>query len=233
MLWIPVDSCCDRYEYVNVIWQSFGSAYIIRKMERAESATVKEKAEYLEYLSGPEWANVKNISLKARALEAHFGIKCSRQRLSKWMKPDKKAEIEANAGTFASSSKHTSAATRVKPMKRAVSQTHVKFEKELCVILYKELGRRNLSLEFIAERANELHLANYSDFKPPGRPGQLNGTFGVAYCRKMLKRNGWAFKRVLGTKKPVPAHVFQVAGVPVYQEDADDGSDDDDAQSTG
>ena len=96
-------------------------------MEKAESATVKEKAEYLEYLRGPEWENVKNISLKARAFKAHFGIKCIRQRLGKWLEQNKKDEIEANAGHFSSSRKHTSGATRVKHMKRAVSQTQIKF----------------------------------------------------------------------------------------------------------
>ena len=106
-------------------------------MERAKVTTVEERALYLEHLEQPQWSKA-NKADQAREIEEHFGIQCSRQKLRKWLK--EKELIKKNAAMYKSTSKHAPSASKVKPVKRLISEEQMKFEAEHCENMYKQVG---------------------------------------------------------------------------------------------
>ena len=118
-------------------------------MERAKVTTVEERALYLEHLEQPKWSKASQAS-QAREIEEHFGIQCSRQKLQKWLK--EKDVIKKNAAMYKSTSKHAPSASKVKPVKRLITELQMKFEAEHCENMFLALDKRNVSLEYIMDQ---------------------------------------------------------------------------------
>ena len=157
------------------------------KRKKQTFTTVHQRADALRYIDELAKNRVGKFTTidKANAISEceKFDFAVNRTTLLSWIK--NRDVIFANAERFKPSSKFAPNRSKVKPQQRLLSIEQIEFEIELCSILYSELDRRNLSIEFIKERAKLLADEKYPTLKPRGRLAK-NGHFNEDYCYSML-----------------------------------------------
>ena len=153
-----------------------------------------------------ELPDTESQEKRVQAVSKHIGRPLSRQLFSYWLK--EKEDIYAQVNEMGGAGKRRSVFKR---QKIVINNEQKSFEREVSVELMSLFQNQNLTLSnamSVAKRIKEEKYPNFENFHRKPCSG-----YGRRYVRGLMRRQGWHWKRCLGSMKPVPIETLRQADI--------------------